>query len=103
MAEKDFYSDDDIITMVSKDGKEVDFVELADLMYEGKYYLVAEPCEPFEGQEETFPMVFLVTEKGEDAELTVELNDDIVDAVLAKYEKLLDEAEEDTEEDNDNK
>ena len=96
MSEKEFY-DDEIITMVSDKGVEVDFVELADIEYEGKVYLVAEPVEPLEGSDETFPLVFLIEEDGEDAKLTLEKDDDIVDAVLNEFDRLWEESSEDKE------
>ena len=92
MSEQEFYNDD-IITMVSDKGVEVDFVELADIEHDGKLYLVAEPVEPLEGSDETFPLVFLVEENGDDAKLSMELDEDIVDAVLQKFEELWEQSQ----------
>lgn len=92
MSEQEFYNDD-IITMVSDKGVEVDFVELADIEHDGKLYLVAEPVEPLEGSDETFPLVFLVEENGDEAKLSMELDEDIVDAVLQKFEELWEQSQ----------
>lgn len=89
------FEDEDIITMVGEDGTEIDFVELADIVYKDNYYVVAQPLKPLEGVDEDACLVFKVEEAGEDeATFTVELNDDVVDGVLTEYERLLDEAEE---------
>ena len=92
MSEQEFYNDD-IITMISDKGVEVDFVELADIEHDGKLYLVAEPVEPLEGSDETFPLVFLVEENGDEAKLSMELDEDIVDAVLQKFEELWEQSQ----------
>ncbi len=89
------FEDEDIITMISEDGKEVDFYELADIVYKDGYYVVASPVEPLEGIDEDACLVFKVEENGEEeAKFTVELDDEVVDGVLAEYERLLEEAEE---------
>lgn len=96
MKNKEFeLQDEDIITMVSQDGTEIDFVELADIVYNDNYYVVVQPLKPLEGVEDDACLVFKVEENGEDeAKFTIELDDDVVDKVLAEYERLLEEAEE---------
>ncbi|MBO5927050.1 MAG: hypothetical protein J6Q38_05805 [Clostridia bacterium] len=89
------FEDEDIITMISEDGKEIDFVELADIVYNDAYYVVASPVELLEGVDEDACLVFKVEENSEDeAKFTVELDDSVVDGVLTEYERLLEEAEE---------
>lgn len=95
MERKDFeFEDDDIITMVAQDGTEIDFIEIADIYYEGNYYVIAQPVELLEGMEEDSALVFKVEEdkKGE-TKFTIELDDDIVDAVFKEYDRLYDEAQ----------
>ncbi len=87
--------DEDIITMISEDGKEIDFVELADIVYNDGYYVVVQPLKAFDGIDEDACLVFKVEENGEDeATFTVEMDDKVVDGVLTEYERLLEEAEE---------
>ncbi len=96
MEEKKFQiEDEDIITMIAEDGTEIDFVELADIVYNDGYYVVVQPLKAFDGVDEDACLVFKVEENGEDeATFTVEMDDAVVDGVLTEYERLLDEAEE---------
>ena len=86
--------DDDIITLLSSDGEEVDFVEIAGIAYKGEFYVILQPVELLDDMEEDEALVFKV-KRGEDGEdkFEIELNDDIIDAVFEEYNRLLDEAE----------
>ncbi|MDE5765712.1 MAG: DUF1292 domain-containing protein [Clostridia bacterium] len=86
--------DDDVITLTSKNGEEIDFVEIAGIHYRGNFYAILQPIELLEGMEDDEALVFKVSRNagGED-NFEVELNDDIIDAVFVEYNKLLDEAE----------
>ena len=87
--------DEDIITMIGEDGTEIDFVELADIVYNDGYYVVASPLKAFDGVDEDACLVFKVEDQGEEeARFIVEMDDTVVDGVLTEYEKLLEEAEE---------
>ncbi|MBR2376768.1 MAG: DUF1292 domain-containing protein [Clostridia bacterium] len=89
------FEDEDIITMIGEDGTEIDFVELADIVYKDGYYVVAQPLKAFDGIDEDACLVFKVEENGEEeAKFTVECDDEVVDGVLTEYERLLEEAEE---------
>lgn len=95
MEKKDFeFEDDDIITMVAQDGTEIDFIEIADIYHEDNYYVIAQPVELLEGMEEDSALVFKVEEdKNGETKFTIELDDDIVDAVFKEYDKLYEEAQ----------
>lgn len=86
---------DDIVTLLSADGEEIDFVEIAGIAHKGKFYAILQPVELIEGMSEDEALVFLV-ERGENDEdkFTIELDDEIIDAVFAEYNRLIDEAEE---------
>ena len=86
--------EDDIITLLSADGEEVDFVEIAGIAYKGNFYAILQPVELLEGMDEDEALVFKVT-RGADGEdnFEIEMDDDIIDAVFEEYDKLLDEAE----------
>ncbi len=89
------FEDDDIITMVAADGTEIDFIEIADIYYDENYYVIAQPVELLEGMDEDSAIVFKVEEtKNGDTNFTVELDDDIVDAVFKEYDRLYEEAQE---------
>ena len=86
--------DDDIVTLLSADGEEIDFVEIAGIAYKGSFYAILQPVELLDGMDDDEALVFKVT-RGKDGEdkFEIELDDAIIDAVFAEYNKLLDEAE----------
>lgn len=85
---------DDVVTLMSATGEEIDFVEIAGIAYRGNFYAVLQPVELLDGMEENEAIVFKVT-RGKDGEdkFEVELDDTVIDAVFLEYNRLLDEAE----------
>ncbi len=94
MANEEIYENDDLITLKSADGEDIDFVEIAGIALNGKFYAILQPVELLEGMDDDEAFVFEVsrTSDGEDS-FTIVLDDDITDAVFQEYYKLLDEAE----------
>lgn len=85
---------DDVVTLMSSTGEEIDFVEIAGIAYRGNYYAILQPVELLDGMEDDEALVFKVTRgKDGDDKFEVELDDTIIDAVFAEYNRLLDEAE----------
>ena len=96
----DEFADDDIVTLLSATGEEIDFVEIAGIAHKGNFYAILQPVELLEGMADDEALVFKVsrTETGED-KFEIELDDEIIDAVFAEYNRLLDNMENnDTEE-----
>lgn len=86
--------EDDIVTLLSADGEEVDFVEIAGIALDGKFYAVLQPVELLEGMEEDEALVFEVGRNADGSDnFTIVTDDDIIDAVFEEYNRLLDEAE----------
>lgn len=85
--------DDDIVTLLSADGEEIDFIEIAGIAYKGSFYAILQPVELLDGMDDDEALVFKVT-RGKDGEdkFEIELDDVVIDAVFAEYNKLLDEA-----------
>lgn len=85
--------DDDIVTLLSADGEEIDFVEIAGIAHKGAFYAILQPVELLDGMDDDEALVFKVT-RGKDGEdkFEIELDDAIIDAVFAEYNKLLDNA-----------
>ena len=85
--------DDDVVTLLSDDGEEIDFIEVAGIAYRGNFYAVLQPVELLDGMEEDEALVFKVT-RGKDGEdkFEIELDDAIIEAVFEEYNKLLEEA-----------
>ncbi len=90
---------DDIITLQADSGEEIDFYEIASIEYEKCCYAIMQPVELLEGMEDDEALVFKVTEGGDGSnKYEIELDDGVIDAVFAEYNKLLDEI--DTEEES---
>ncbi|MBE7088615.1 MAG: DUF1292 domain-containing protein [Clostridiales bacterium] len=88
------FADDDIVTLLSANGEEIDFVEIAGIAHQGNFYAILQPVELLEGMSEDEALVFKVSrdENGND-KFEIELDDDIIDAVFTEYNRLLDEAQ----------
>ncbi len=84
--------DDDVIVLMSADGQEVEFVEIAGINLSGKFYAILQPVELLDGMDDDEALVFEVV-RGEDGndKFNIELDDEVIDAVFAEYNKLLDE------------
>lgn len=86
--------EDDIVTLLSADGEEIDFIEIAGIAHKGSFYAILQPVELLEGMADDEALVFKVsrTENGED-KFEIELDDEIIDAVFEEYNRLLDNIE----------
>ena len=95
----EFENDDDIITLLSATGEEIDFVEIAGIAHKGNFYAILQPVELLDGMEDDEALVFKVSrnEAGED-KFEIVLDDEIIDAVFAEYNRLLDNIQESNEE-----
>ncbi len=96
---EDEFADDDIVTLLSATGEEIDFVEIAGIAHKGNFYAILQPVELLEGMADDEALVFKVSrnEDGED-KFEIELDDEIIDAVFAEYNRLLDKLESDSDE-----
>ena len=85
------YEDDDIITLNSANGEEIDFVQIAGIQLDSGFYAILQPVELLEGMDDDEALVFKVTRspEGED-NFQIELDDAIIDAVFKEYNRLLD-------------
>ena len=96
-------ADDDIVTLCTQDGEEVDFIEIAGIAHKGEFYAILQPVELLDGMSDDEALVFKVSrdDEGNDR-FEIELDEEIIDAVFKTYNELLDkvEADKDAEEDN---
>lgn len=85
---------DDIVTLLSVTGEEIDFIEIAGIAHKGSFYAILQPVELIHGMRDDEALVFKVSraENGED-KFEIELDEDIIDAVFKEYYRLLDEME----------
>ena len=91
---EDEFADDDIVTLLSKDGEEIRFIEIAGIAHKGNFYAILQPEELIEGMNDDEALVFKVTrgENGQD-KFEIVLDDEIIDAVFKTYNQLLDNAQ----------
>ena len=85
---------DDIVTLLNANGDEIEFIEIAGIVYHGCFYAILQPVELIEGMADDEALVFKVNrlENGED-KFEIELDDEIIDAVFKEYNRLLDNYE----------
>lgn len=83
---------DDIVSLLSATGEEIDFVEIAGIAYQGNFYAILQPVELLEGMADDEALVFKVSrlQDGQD-KFEIVLDDEIIDAVFSEYNRLLDE------------
>ena len=85
---------DDIVTLMTESGEEVDFVEIAGIAHNGKFYAILQPVELLEGMDDDEALVFEVVRNADGSDgFNVVLDDEIIDAVFAEYNRLLDESQ----------
>ena len=90
----DFENEDDIVTLTTAEGEEVDFVEIAGIAYKGNFYAILQPVELLDGMDDDEALVFRVTRGCDDSDqFSIETDDAIIDAVFEEYNRLLDEQE----------
>ena len=88
------FEEDDIITLTSADGEEIDFVEIAGIAHNGSFYAILQPVELLEGMDDDEALVFeVVRGAGGEDNFEIVTDDDIIEAVFAKYNELLDQYE----------
>ena len=83
---------DDIITLTSENNEEIDFVNIAQIVYQSKIYAILQPVELLDGMDEDEAFVFEVEtdEEGQNS-YTIVTDDEIVDEVFSRYNHLLED------------
>ncbi len=83
---------DDNIVLYDEDDNAVEFEQVAVIPMDDSVYVLLVPVDPIEGVGEDEAIVFVI-EEDEDNEplLSIVMEDDVVDAVFAEYEKLVEE------------
>ena len=82
-----------IVTLISGDGREVEFREIAPINYNGEYYAIMQPLETLDGDDDiNFVLLFKVTKSDNGkAIFEMEQDEEIIEAVFAEFEKLCSE------------
>ena len=90
MPDKTDMQNEDIVTLTTPDGEDVDFYELGVIELNGAFYAVLQPVDLPEDMEPDEAVVFKVIQNEEGEEnLVVEGDDAVVDAVFEKYNSLV--------------
>ncbi len=84
---------DEIITLTDEDGREINFVVVDGVEYNGKDYLALVEEEHFEDDECEFTILRVDETEGDDCTLSSIENEDEFNAVLRLLEEKLDEEE----------
>ena len=81
------------VTLMSANGEEIDFVEIAGIALDGNFYVILQPVQLLDGMAEDEAMVFKVTrtEDGNDS-FTIVLDDAVIDGVFEIYTQLYNDA-----------
>ena len=89
---------EELITLTSSDGDQVDFLEIAGIPMDGNFYTILKPVEVIEGMTEDDVLVFKVeeTENG-DSNFSLERDEEVLNKIYQEYLRLLDEIEKDSE------
>lgn len=86
----DLNLEDDILTLTTPDGEEVEFVEVAAIPLDSAFYAILQPLEPVEGIAEDEALVFEVSKSADGEDNFTLIDDDkVIDAVFAEYNRLL--------------
>lgn len=92
MDDRNLQEDDNIVTLTSNTGEEIDFVEVAGIAYKGNFYAILQPVNLLPGMDDDEALVFKVSRgNGGEDKFEIELDDDIIDAVFEEYNRLVDE------------
>ena len=89
---------EELITLTSPDGDQVDFLEIAGIPIDENFYTILKPVEVIEGMTEDDVLVFKVeeTENG-DSNFSLERDEEVLNKIYQEYLRLLDEIEKDSE------
>ena len=83
---------DDILTLTTDSGEDVDFIVIAEINLDIGHYLILQPVELPENMTEDEALVFAVTLSDDNAQrLTIVDDDLVVDAVFEEYDRLCSE------------
>ena len=83
--------EDEMITLLSSEGEEIEFYPVAKIYLGHKGYAILQPVELIEGMRDDEALVFEHSEKNGDDHFDIVLDDDIIEKVFAEYNRLLDE------------
>lgn len=86
---------DEIVTLTYDDGSQEDFYSLAELDYQGKWYIYLQPVEPEEDFDEDEVLIYELAqdEKGEEIFLPVE-DEELLNALIEELNDAIEEDEE---------
>lgn len=93
----DAFENEDVVTLLSANGEEVDFIEIAGIAYNNSFYAILQPVELLSGMDDDEALVFKVSRGNDDRDkFEIELDDAVIDAVFKIYDKLYQESKNNT-------
>ena len=92
MADFNASQNDDILTLTTDSGEDVDFIVIAEINLDIGHYLILQPVELPEDMAEDEALVFQITLTADNEQrLTIVDDDPVVDAVFEEYDRLCSE------------
>lgn len=85
------YGDDlPVVTLLTDEGEEIEFIEVAVVSYKDENYSILQPLDLFEGMAEDEAFVFKIgkAENGEDR-FEMIVDDELIDIIFEEYNKTL--------------
>ena len=77
--------DDDIITLTTDNGEEIDYVQIAGVVYNGNYYVILRPVDGTDDDARVFKM----TRDAHGEHFEIELDEETIAMVFEKYNNLM--------------
>lgn len=96
--EEELQEGDDILTLHTQSGEEVNFIEVAEVLVNGDFFAIVQPVELLEGMGPDEALVFRIdiNDQGYEEYFLV-VDDETIDAAFKEYYKLYEEAMADEE------
>ncbi len=89
----DYDDNDNIVTLLSSSGEEIDFIEISGIVYNNNYYAILQPVELLENMDDDEALIFKVTRNSDGSDkFEIELDDEVIDAVFVEYNKLYEDS-----------
>ena len=87
--------DDGVIVLKTEDGEEIEFVEIASINIDERYFLILQPVEKVDGLADDEAIAFeVVTDENGDDKFNIVIDDELLIQIFDEYNKLVDEAQE---------
>lgn len=85
------FENDELITLISENGEEIDFYPIAKILLRGKTFMILQPVELLDGMGEDEALVFEYSTIDDQDHFEIVLDDGLIDEVFEEYNRLYEE------------